>query len=296
MKKLSLLLFLVTFTGIAQIIGNKDIETRTLSFENVETIKIDFYADITIDNSAKEGLEITAESNMFEYIDTEIVDGTIHFSQLKWIEPTQDIIIKIGAPNLKRVVHDTHDTTIITNIKNNELRVNANIGKVILDGYTKELRLGTEIGQIDASKIIAEKAFINIWDSGTIKVNASSYLWANVSNDGKLIYKQLPKDNKIKTKSGGIAVSKSDYKMKKEDIKWISFKIKNNSKNRNNFIVRGPKADGSFFGYGFPMMPNSKRKEKWPVGTKIYKETALGFKKLLVVITAEDEDSIVNLF
>ena len=296
MKKISLLLILVGFTGLAQIKGNQDVETRTFPFENVETIKIDLYANITIDNSAAEGLEITAESNLFKYIDTEIVDGTIHFSQLKWIQPTQKISIKIGAPNLKRVVHDTHDKTIITNVNNEILRVNANIGKVIIEGKTEELRLGTERGHIDASNIEAEKVFVNLWDSGTIKVNPIQYLWADVSNDGKLLYTQLPKDNNIKTKSGGIVESSLNYKMKKEDIKWIAFKIKNNSKNRNHFIVKGPKADGRYFGYGFPMMPYSKRKEKWSVGTKIYKQTKFGLKKLLVIIMAEDEGKVVNLF
>ncbi len=296
MKHLSLLLLLIGMMSSAQIKGNKTIETRTFSFENVHTIKIDLYAKITIDNSAEESLEITSDTNLFKHIDTEIVDGTIHFSQLKWIQPSQDIIIKIGAPNLKHVVHDTHDTTLITNVNTNELRVNANIGKVIIDGKTKALRLGTEIGQIDATQIEADKVYVNLWDSGTVKINPINYLWADVSNNGKLLYTNLPKDNNIKTKSGGKVMSTSDYTMNKEDIKWISFQIKNNSDNRNHFIVRGPKEDGSFFGYGFPMMPNAKRKEKWSVGTKIYKQTTLGFKKLLVVIKAEDEGKIVKLF
>lgn len=296
MKTITLLLSLIGMTSIAQVKGNKTIETKAFPFENVETIKIDLYANITIDNSAKEHLEITADANLFKYIDTEIVDGTIHFSQLKWIQPSQKINIKIGAPYLKQVIHDTHDTTIITNVNNDELRVNANIGKVIIDGKTKTLRLATEIGQINATTTEADKVYVNIWGSGTVKVNPKSYLWADVSNDGKLLYTQLPEDNTIKTKSGGMAFTTSDYKIKKEEVKWISFKIKNNSRNRHNFMVRGPKADGSFFGYGFPMMPNAKRKEKWSVGTKIYKQTTLGFKKLLVVITADDEGEVVNLF
>ena len=296
MKTIITLLMLTSYVGIAQIKGNETIETRTFPFENVETIKIDLYAKVTIDNSATESLSITADSNLFKYIDTEIVDGTIHFNQKKWIQPSQNIIITIGAPKLKRVVHDTHDTTIITNVNNDLLSVNANIGKVIIDGKTKELRLGTEIGHINATAIEAQNVFVNLWDSGTITINPIDYLWANVSNDGKLLYTQLPKNNTIKTKSGGLALSNSSYKIAKEDIKWISFKIKNNSSNRNHFIVRGPKADGSYFGYGFPMMSNAKRKEKWSVGTKVYKKTALGFKKLLVVIKAEDEGKVVNLF
>ena len=50
-----------------------------------------------------------------------------------------------------------------------------------------------------------------------------------------------------------------------EQVKWINFVIKNNSENRNHFVVKGPKSDGSKFGYGFPMMPNEERKEFWQV-------------------------------
>ncbi|MDT0557469.1 hypothetical protein RM697_02340 [Ichthyenterobacterium sp. W332] len=90
--------------------------------------------------------------------------------------------------------------------------------------------------------------------------------------------------------------SAQNDKHESKNIQWINFKIKNNSKNRNHFVVKGPKAEGSKFGYGFPMMPYEKRKEKWSVGTKIYKENKLGFRKLLVTITANDEGKVVNLF
>ena len=81
-----------------------------------------------------------------------------------------------------------------------------------------------------------------------------------------------------------------------EQVRWINFTIKNNSENRNHFVVKGPKLDGSKFGYGFPMMPNEEREERWSVGTKIYKENKLGFRKLLVTIKSKDENTIVNLF
>lgn len=79
-------------------------------------------------------------------------------------------------------------------------------------------------------------------------------------------------------------------------IEFISFEIKNNSENRNHFYVVGPKPDGSQFSYGFPMMPNAKRLENWSVGTKVYQANSLGFKNLLVTITKDNENQIVNLF
>lgn len=297
MKQLIYLLYLISITSIAQVKGNKTIETKTFPFKNVEAIKIDLYAKVTIDPSAEESLTITTESNLFQYIDTEIVDGVIHLSQLKWIQPTQDIIIKIGAPSLKRIVHDTHDTTKVINLDNRNLNIIATIGKVIVEGKANELHIGVENARVDALKTQANSVYVNLWGWGTVSVNPLNYLKAEVAEDGKLFYSQLPERNSIKTKSNGkvLPINKKKSHTKKS-ITWINFKIKNNSVNRNHFIVKGPKADGSYFGYGFPMMPFSKRKEKWSVGTKIYKENKLGFKKLLVTIKAEDEGKTINLF
>jgi len=38
------------------------------------------------------------------------------------------------------------------------------------------------------------------------------------------------------------------------------------------------------------------KKERWSVGSKIYKKNRWGIRKLLVTITAEDEGTTVDLF
>jgi len=116
MNKLALVLFLVGMTGFAQIKGNKNIETRTFEIQNVENIKINFYAKVTIDQNAPEGMTISTDSNLFDHIDKETVDNTLYLDQKKWISPSQDAIITIGAPNLKRVETGTHDLTKIINV------------------------------------------------------------------------------------------------------------------------------------------------------------------------------------
>ena len=117
-------------------------------------------------------------------------------------------------------------------------------------------------------------------------------LYSTLSNDARLEVVNNPKSLKGDTKR---------YFAKKErkensNIQWINFKIKNNSWNRNHFFVVGPKKDGSKFSYGFPMMPGKVKKERWSTGTKIYKVSKLGLRKLLVTIKAEDEGKTVKLF
>jgi Putative auto-transporter adhesin, head GIN domain len=297
MKKLTVMLFLVGFTGLAQVKGNKNIETKTYNINGLEHVKINFYANVTIDQSADESMTITTDSNLFDLIDTEVIDGVLHLNQKEWISPSQKTIIKIGAPNLKRVESGTHDTTRIINVDNELLQINAPIGNIIIEGKTKELRVGSELANINASKLVATNAYVNLWSWGKVTVYATDLLWANVSNDGKLIYVNTPKKIDSNIKKGGKVYNLNEKEnIKNPEANYIRFKIKNNSSNRNHFEVVGPKPDGSKFGYGFPMMPNTTRKENWTVGTKVYKVTRLGFKKLLIVIKKEDEGKVIDLF
>lgn len=297
MKKFTVLLMLVGMTSMAQIKGNGTIETRQFEVNDVEYIKINLYAKVTIDQSAEEGMSITTDANLFDLITTTVDEGILDLDQKEWISASQPIIINIGAPSLYRIETGTHDITKIINVNNELLRINAPIGNIKIEGKTKELRIGSELAKIDASQLVAENAFVNLWSYGTVKVNVDNMLWAEVSNDGKLIYTNTPEKLKIKKRKGGQVLSVADVKtIKKSKTEYIDFKIKNNSSNRNDFFVVGPKPDGSKFSYGFPMMPYSKRHENWTVGTKVYKVNSLGFKKLLITITKENENQIVDLF
>lgn len=291
------MLLLVGMTGLAQIKGNKTIETRTFNITNIEHVKINLYAKVTIDASLEQGMTITTDSNLFDLIDKEVIDHTLYLDQKEWIQASQDIIITIGAPSINRLSTGTHDITEVLNLSSESFQVTAPIGTIKLQGKTQELRLAIEQAKVDATKLKAKNAIIDIWSWGRAKVNVSNILEADISNGGILSYSVSPLTVTKKISTGGRIVSMKDKtQLKNPEAKYISFKIKNNSINRNQFKVVGPKPDGSRFGYGFPMMPFSIRKEKWTIGTKVYKVNSRGFQKLLVTITAADKDKTVKLF
>lgn len=292
MKKFIIIIVLITSSITAQIKGNKNIETRTFTLENVRDIKINLYAKITIDYAAKEVMTITADSNLFEHIDTEVLEGKLHLNQLKWIQPSSNIIIKIGAPNLQRVEKGTHETLKIVNLDSDYLNLMSPIGKIVASGKVNQLNLGIENGQIDASELISENVRANIWGYGKAIVYAKNEVYSIIKNDGRLVLANNRKSLKGDTKKA----IKNTVKNENVEISWIRFKIKNNSLNRHNFFVVGPKADGSKFSYGFPMMPQTTRKENWSVGTKIYKVNKLGLRRLVRTITPDDKGEIVKLF
>lgn len=292
MKKLIIGFLLVSMTSMAQTKGNKKVEKRFFETPNLEVLTVNLYANILVDLSQEEGMTIEMDANLFDKIDTEVLNGRLDLTQLKWIQPSQEIVIRIGAPNLKRIQQDTNGTLRVQNVNTTNLNIMAPLGKVIVSGKTEKFSIGIENGEIDASELIAKNVRVNIWGWGKAHVYAEDEIFSILKNDARLHLVNSPKKLMGDTKS----YLRKKKRIEEKDIRWINFKIKNNSWNRNHFVVVGPKQNGSKFSYGFPMMPGNVKKERWTTGTKVYKVNKIGLRKLLVTIKAEDEGKTVNLF
>ncbi|WP_435578768.1 GIN domain-containing protein [Gilvibacter sp.] len=243
-----------------------------------------------MDPEAPEGVTITGDSNLLELIGKTAVNGTLTLDQIEWIQPSQDLIIKIGAPKIEALEHGTHDTTYVINLNAEQFSVEANVGLVILSGNVERLNVESKLATINASSLKANNATVNISSRGSATVNVSNKLETQLDEDASLKLFTEPKvitGNYQAPQTATAPVEIPDY---------ISFKIKNNSWNRRNFYVEGPNQDGSSFSYGFPIMPGFSRAERWTVGTKIYLDKAVGKGKLLHTVTAQDEGATIKLF
>ena len=286
--------FLLSSSSYAQINGNGKLTTSTIALSGLEEIDIQFNANITLDYSARETMTITAEENIIEYIGQVFENRKLTLDQIKWIEPSKTPIIVIGTPNLKKLYQGTHSSTYITNINSEKLCINGNVGKVYASGSCQQVKVNISGTDIDLSQTDIGYADVAIKGRATVILDKVNTLETKLNRNANLLLRSEP--NKY------IGDSKKNIEecvsMNKPDptIKYINFKIKNNSWSRNHFTVVGPKKNGSTFSYGFPMMPGSSKSENWSVGTKIYKEGKLGRRKLLVTITAEDEGQVVKLF
>lgn len=291
MKKLTILLLLVGMTGLAQVKGNKEIITKTINVEGLTDLEMGIYANVVIDQSTVAQMTITTDSNLQDLIDTEVVDGRLVLSQLEWIQPSQRIKITIGAPDLERLEVGINEKVLLKNVDRDNIVLVALNGKIIAEGTVNSVSLDAESGDVDASKLEVKKAFVNIWGRGKAIVNASELVESKLDEDARLKLVQQPAkfkgDTNEVSEEEKVAFAKAEY---------INIKIKNNSFGRNHFVVKGPKRDGSYFGYGFPMMPGATKKERWTVGTKVYKVNSVGMRKLLITVTADDEDKTIKLF
>jgi len=287
MKNIFLITFIISTTFLsAQIHGNGNLTTKIFPFSNIKNIEIEWYANFTIDCD-KTGIEVTAESNIIDYINFEMSGNSLTVDQKKWIQANKEVTIIIGAKNLESVTLGSHEEINIVNVNSNKLSLEAELGTINVSGKTKFANLKSYSGKINASELLAQKADIIIFEDGEIIANVVEEAFCKINEDGLVNFTNKP-----------LTCNNCPEETTKKiiDTKWIGVKIKNNSWGRKHFEVVGPKPRGGKFGYGFAMMPGQVKKERWTVGTKIYKKNRLGIRELLVTLTAEDKGQVVKLF
>lgn len=291
------LLTCLSLNLIAQVKGNQQYSTTTIELDQFDEIEISLYAEVTVNASATTpSLTITIDDNLLSLVDMEVVGGRLHLNQKKWISPSDIVTIQIDAPGLKYIQQGTHEATIVNGINGTSFSAMANVGEIILNGTVDQFNANAEVGKIDATQLDAQTVDINLWSWGTISLGSPDRITGKASDAGKVIYKGGSPQLDIKTKNDAIVTSvaeelKSDY----SEHKYIDIKIKNNSGKRVQAYVRGPKPDGGYFSYGFPIRAHQVKKERWTIGSKIYKTGRFG-KRELVELTAADEGTTVMLF
>ena len=284
MKNLFSLLLLISLVNpiAGQINGNGTLKSLTQNVPNLTNIDVQFNADIVLDYDQEELMVIKADENILEYIGIYFEDGKLLLDQIKWIEPSQQPTISIGAPNLKSVFQGTHSTTKIVNAKGATLKLEGNVGKIIVKGQIDKLIVNTEDTKVDAGNL----------KIGTVEIDEKCESIVILDKFDKLLKSESSKVNIVDDTP---AYRKKESQKSKEKVTYIKFKIKNNTARRNAYYVKGPNGRGGKFSYGFSLLPLATRAENWSIGTKIYEEGRLGNRKQLVEITAEDEGKVVEL-
>lgn len=295
MKKITILLtsLLFSINCFAQIYGDKNSTTITFPLKEIQTLEINLSAKVIIDMESKSEITITTDSNLIAHINRDVKNGQLDLTQKKWIEPSQETVITIGAPALQKLICDAHGDYFVQNINSKKFTAITNIGKLTLDGAVEKLILIAKSADVNASKLITQDANIKITGWGKVTAYVENKLTSTLKDDSALKLVNQPKE------LAGDAKQKANKERDEsifENARFIDLKIKNNSLSRKQFVVVGPKKSGSFFSYGFPLWAGQAKKEHWSIGSKIYKVNRWGIRKLLVTITAEDEGKTVALF
>ncbi|HAA20480.1 MAG TPA: hypothetical protein DCR93_34195 [Cytophagales bacterium] len=298
MKKAILFLaFLVPALTYAQVKGNGTVVTQQFDLAELTRLQMELYAQVTVDASAESGITITGDENLIPLLNYDIRDGRMVLQQREWIQPTQPIQVTIGAPALTSVEVGVHETVKVINLNRDDFNARALLGKVELSGQVTTLNASAERGGVDARNLQVQTVDVNMWDAGLIQIGEAQKITGLVQQAGQVVYANDDTRVSVRKQQGASVLSEAEVAQQPlEDHRFIQFQLRNNSGKRIHCYVSGPKPQGGRFSYGFPMNPGQTRDKDWSIGSKVYLVSAIGTRKLLYEIKAEDEGQVVKLY
>ncbi len=274
--------------------GNGQIVEQIRPLPTFSAVLLDFSADVTIVNGETPSFRIEADENVLPHIGTKVRGGKLMITQDRWIEPSQQVVIHIGTPLTTKLETSGYSSVEIENIEGPRLQINAGVGDVQLHGKADRIQIRTKTGNIDATGLEADYADVAISSHGTVKLGEVSELITNVSQTGTVVYTGTPDEMSHRNDKAAVVSAEAYEDMGKIEVKYVEFELVNNSRKRMALRVEGPRARS--FGYGFTLQAQAERREKWPVGTKVYAEGRLLSDKLLVTIDEDMDGKKVKLF
>lgn len=231
------ILFLATFLmvlgtahaqwGSKNVKGNGNTVTNTRNVGSYDGVKLVGSMNVQL-VAGKEGkLRVEAESNLQEYIITEVQNGVLKISTEKGVDlkPKDDILITVPFESLNEIsLTGSGDIWTTDKLKSSNLDVQiTGSGDINLELEVKDLKgkitgsgdmqlrgksdnfecVVTGSGDFDAYSLQSRKVEARVSGSGDIMVTATELLKANVSGSGDISYKGNPSKQDFKTHGSG---------------------------------------------------------------------------------------------
>jgi hypothetical protein len=198
--------------------GSGNILTETRQVENFTAIVVSGSANLEIEQTGEEGLEITTDDNLLPLYTTEVRNGTLYIEvaegkRLTWswsgngpritrIKVTVRDLRKLtisGAARVKATTLDTDSLSItISGAASGSFAGRSDDLSITLSGS----------GSLDAADLRAKRATIVVSGAGDVTVNANEELDARVSGVGTIWYVGSPK---LRSKVSGVGSVKQKF-------------------------------------------------------------------------------------
>lgn len=214
--------------------GNGDMVTKNRSVSNYDKVSLVGSMDVELVSGKEGDLKIEAESNLQQYITTEVSNGVLKISVEKGvsISPSRNMGVKVTVPfeDLEGValtgsgdimgmdqIKAPEFETQVTGSGNLKLNLNVrDLNSSITGSGDTELRGNAEnfsckvtgSGDFNAFDLKAGKVNASVSGSGDIEITALEELKARVSGSGDIIYLGNPEKQDFKTAGSGSVSSR----------------------------------------------------------------------------------------
>ncbi len=170
--------------------GNGVIKKAHRDLKKFSKILIDGVFNLNIRQQKDFKLEISCDENLYQYIQTQIVNGRLEINSSQSICPKHPVNIHISLPKFSELIARGSDDIIITDLKSdNFLVIIDGSSDIEITGNTGQLTAKLNgAGDLDASGFHAKKVFITSHGAGDAIIHATKEINAILDGAGDITY------------------------------------------------------------------------------------------------------------
>jgi putative autotransporter adhesin-like protein len=178
--------------------GSGVLKTETRPVEKFTAISVSGAANVEIEQTGEESLEITVDDNLLPLFTTEVRDGTLFIriadgQRVTW--NGKGPRIKITVKELRKLKASGATTVKATKLDTDSLSISVSgAASVSIAGRSNGLSISVSgAGSLNAIDLQAKRATVIVSGAGDVTVNATDELDARVSGAGDIWYVGSPK-------------------------------------------------------------------------------------------------------
>jgi hypothetical protein len=187
---------------------------KPLTVDAFHGINLEGSMDVVLTQGATQSVEVEAQANLIELIETKVVNGVWEISTKDGYSTYKAFTVRITVPVIDKVQVDgsgdvtsngtfssdamelylagSGNITIAFNSKKTEASIDGS-GDMVLSGSTTTLAVAIAgSGDVDAKGLKAADATVSIEGSGDVVLDASQSLEASIAGSGDISYRGAP--------------------------------------------------------------------------------------------------------
>lgn len=186
--------------------GNGDVVNKDRAVGDFTKIEADGAFVVNWTAAATPKLSITTDSNLFDYLRTDISGETLHIEWVKPLRGTHGIKVNVSSPKLTNVVLNGAVRFNAANLSGPEFYLDATgATRVTLQGNVNALSGEmTGASRLDAESLVTRAMELNISGAGKAEVNVSDALKVTISGAGKVTYSGDPQVSRDISGAGSV--------------------------------------------------------------------------------------------
>jgi Putative auto-transporter adhesin, head GIN domain len=205
--------------------GNGKVTTQKRDVEAFTGIEVGSGIDVILTQGEPQSVEVEADENLLEWINTEVTGGVLHIKTDKSIRFAKTKIVRVTCQTLDRIGVSSAGDVSGTNrfkmetldidmssagdlrleVEANAIRVNiSSAGNVTLTGSTGSLKADlSSAGDLNAFDLEAKTGDVSVSSAGSARVFITDEASFRSSSAGDIDYKGEPRVREINTSSAG---------------------------------------------------------------------------------------------